>query len=140
MSDYEIHQGCIFSNIYISKQNFSIIKIPFLLDSLESSSSVGLPLSNLIPITLEGINTLITFSTNTKTKPFPPKKHILQLVTRKTVGQWAMHRHRDRESSIGFEPQGIHWVVISTYMGWKVFDHVSQTPCSCYCPPRKRGV
>lgn len=27
MSDVEIHQGCIFCNIQVSKQNFSIIKI-----------------------------------------------------------------------------------------------------------------
>jgi hypothetical protein len=29
MSDDETHQGCIFSNIQTSKQNFSIIKITF---------------------------------------------------------------------------------------------------------------
>ena len=37
MSDNETHQGCIFCNIQISKQNFSIIKKTLLFDSLESS-------------------------------------------------------------------------------------------------------
>jgi hypothetical protein len=60
----ETHQGCIFCNIQISKQIFSIIKITFLFDSLKSSSLGGLPLLNL-----EGVNTLITFSKNSKTQP-----------------------------------------------------------------------
>ena len=37
MSDDEIHQGCIFCNIYIIKQNFSIIKINFVLASFVST-------------------------------------------------------------------------------------------------------
>jgi hypothetical protein len=37
MLDEETHQGFIFCNIQISKQNFSIIKINFLFDYLESS-------------------------------------------------------------------------------------------------------
>ena len=41
-------------------------------------------------------------------------------------------------------PGRTRWVVISTYMGQKVFDHVSWTPGSCqsYYPhnPFRRGV
>ena len=63
------------------------------------------------------------------------------------VGQWAAHRQPGLQSSIGLESQGTQWpglqssiglesqgtqwVVISTYMGWKVFNHVSWTPGSC---------
>jgi hypothetical protein len=57
MSDDETHQGCTVCNIQISKQNFSIIKITFLFDSLKSSSSGGFPLSNLIHVTLGGVDT-----------------------------------------------------------------------------------
>lgn len=62
-----------------------IIKTTFLFDSLEFSSSgrEGLPLSNLIHITLDGINTLITFS-KIKGQNFSPNHHILQRKTRKT--------------------------------------------------------
>jgi hypothetical protein len=55
MSDEETHQGCIFCNIQISKQNVTTIKITFLFDSLESSSLGGLLLTNLIHITLKGV-------------------------------------------------------------------------------------
>ena len=41
------------------------------------------------------------------------------------MGQWAVHRQPGLQQSIGLETQGTHWVVISTYMGQKVFDYVS---------------
>jgi hypothetical protein len=41
------------------------------------------------------------------------------------VGQWAVHRQPDLQLSIGLEPPGTRWVVISTYMGRKAFNHVS---------------
>jgi hypothetical protein len=37
MTDNETHQGWMFCNVQISKQNFNIIKIYFLFDSLEFS-------------------------------------------------------------------------------------------------------
>jgi hypothetical protein len=51
MSDCETHQGCIFCNIQISKQNSSIIKMTFLFDSLESSS-LGVSLCQIWSILL----------------------------------------------------------------------------------------
>jgi hypothetical protein len=66
VSDDETHHGCIVCNIQISKQNFSIIKISFLFDSLESSplwGGGGLPLSYLIHITLAHLAHLIDHET-----------------------------------------------------------------------------
>jgi hypothetical protein len=47
------------------------------------------------------------------------------------VGQWAAHRQPGLQSSTGLAPWGTQWVVMSTYMGQKVFDHVSWIPGSC---------
>ena len=60
------------------------------------------------------------------------------------VGQWAAHRQPGFQSSIGLELWVTQWMVISTYMGWKVFGHVSWTPASCqsYFPhnPHRRDL
>jgi hypothetical protein len=68
-----------------------------------------------------------------------------QYVSRNTtsVGQWAMHRQSGLQLSWGLNPSRTWWVVILTYMGQKVFPHVSWTPGSCkiyhpHIPNRRR--
>jgi hypothetical protein len=44
---------------------------------------------------------------------------------RQDGGKWAAHRQTGIQLSIGLESRRMQWVVITTYMAWKVFDHVS---------------
>ena len=55
---------------FVPREGWHKKSLPFLFDCLDSSSSGGPPLSQLIHIALEGVQSLITFSKNAKTKPF----------------------------------------------------------------------